>query len=177
MINQDEDTVVGKQDPVQYEYDYSGLIAETIPKHFEAVLQESDADDDNIVWLPHAPDYYNYGALQEVHDVRGILDDYEGDDAILEYNDDTLLEYNEMDNDDIHVAMDSQTLKMKIEEIYETQQAFHIILLIGMTLISALSFLKIFRWVHTLTIIGDVMLLREKRKSGSAFILIFQESA
>ena len=127
MLNQNEDTVVGKQGPVEYEYDYSGLIAETIPKHFEAVLQETNADNDNIVWLPNAPDYYDYGALGDDHDVKGILDDYEGDDSILEYND--------IGTDDIIVAMDSKTLKMKIEEIYETQQAFHIILLIGIVFI------------------------------------------
>merc|ERR1719429_691491 len=113
------------------EYDY-GLILETVPKHFDEVWEERDDElnDDEILWVPRAPDYYDYQVFHDTDLFRDILDD-DSDETLLEYD-------TQYDEDDF--VEEAKTLQMKIEEIYTRNQIFNIILLIGVSLICVVTF-------------------------------------
>jgi len=119
---------------VDYDYnlpEVNAVIQEEDIKEFPGLQETGDID-----WVPNVPDY-DYFFLHAVVVQNPVLDDEVDDD-----DDDDANDMSEVEND--HDALVStKYLKKKIEEIYEQQQIFHIILLMGVTLITVVIFFAI----------------------------------
>merc|ERR1712029_489045 len=109
---------------VDYEYNLpeaKNLVQDMDIKEFPGLEETGDID-----WVPNVPDY-DYFFLHAVVIQNPVLDD--------EVDDDDANEMSEVE-DDHDALVSTKYLKKKIEEIYEQQQIFHIILLLGVSLIT-----------------------------------------
>jgi len=109
---------------VDYEYNLpeaKNLVQDMEIKEFSGLEETGEID-----WVPNVPDY-DYFFLHAVVIQNPVLDDEVEDDV---------LEVNDVPNDDHSALVSTRYLKKKIEEIYEQQQIFHIMLLLGVSLIT-----------------------------------------
>jgi len=116
---------------VDYDYnlpEVNAVIQEEDIKEFPGLEETGDID-----WVPNVPDY-DYFFLHAVVFQNPVLDD--------EVDDDDANDMSEVE-DDHDALVSTKYLKKKIEEIYEQQQIFHIILLMGVTLITVVIFFAI----------------------------------
>jgi len=116
---------------VDYDYnlpEVNAVIQEEDIKEFPGLEETGDID-----WVQNVPDY-DYFFLHAVVIQNPVLDD--------EVDDDDANDMSEVE-DDHDALVSTKYLKKKIEEIYEQQQIFHIILLMGVTLITVVIFFAI----------------------------------
>jgi len=116
---------------VDYDYnlpEVNAVIQEEDIKEFPGLEETGEID-----WVPNVPDY-DYFFLHAVVFQNPVLDD--------EVDDDDANDMSEVE-DDHDALVSTKYLKKKIEEIYEQQQIFHIILLMGVTLITVVIFFAI----------------------------------
>jgi len=116
---------------VDYDYnlpEVNAVIQEEDIKEFPGLEETGDID-----WVKNVPDY-DYFFLHAVVIQNPVLDD--------EVDDDDANDMSEVE-DDHDALVSTKYLKKKIEEIYEQQQIFHIILLMGVTLITVVIFFAI----------------------------------
>merc|ERR1712002_599655 len=113
---------------VDYEYnlpDLKTFVQDLDIKEFPGLEETGEID-----WVPNVPDY-DYFFLHAVVSQDPVLDD--------EVEDDTF-DMSDVNNDDHSSLVSTKFLKKKIEEIYEQQQIFHIILLLGVSMITVVVF-------------------------------------